>query len=379
MTLLTPDQLDDVRRRNPVQEVAGPATLRRSGVRLVGPCPICGGSRRSSRFEVDLAAQNWVCAVCCDGGDVIKLVMRRDGVDFRTAVERLGGAGDAAPDAQAEARRAAMRERREREADTFRRREIARAYAIWAAGKPAAGSPVEAYLVARGCLLPPGPHLRFAPQLTLWGPGDRPRPLHKGPAMLAGITGPEGKFSAVHMTWLDPSRPGRKLEVADPDTGETAPAKKVRGSKRGGRIELARCAAPRLLIMGEGIETALSVWTIALRAGERLDDVAVWASVDLGNLGGPARATVEHPSARHRNGHRVRVPGPEPDLEGPAIPIPDSVRELTLLGDGDSEPFLTRNAVARAAARYAQPGRIVRAAFAPAGQDFNDMLMEAAA
>ena len=55
-----------------------------------------------------------------------------------------------------------------------------------------------------------------------------------------------------------------------------------------------------------------------------------------------------------------------------------SVEELILLGDGDSEPVLTRFAMLRAARRYLQPGRIIRIAFAPAGADFNDVLRGAA-
>ena len=54
--------------------------------------------------------------------------------------------------------------------------------------------------------------------------------------------------------------------------------------------------------------------------------------------------------------------------------IPDSVIELILLGDGDSDPFTTQMALARGAARYARPGLSVRVAMAPQGRDFNDVL-----
>ena len=46
-----------------------------------------------------------------------------------------------------------------------------------------------------------------------------------------------------------------------------------------------------------------------------------------------------------------RVAGPEPDLNQPGIAIPDSVRDLVLLGDGDSDRFLTQCFIARAAKR----------------------------
>jgi hypothetical protein len=63
---------------------------------------------------------------------------------------------------------------------------------------------------------------------------------------------------------------------------------------------------------------------------------------------------------------------PDPDDVG--LSIPDSVSELILLGDGDSEPVLTRFAMMRAARRYSRPGRVIRIAMAPAGVDFNDVL-----
>ena len=70
----------------------------------------------------------------------------------------------------------------------------------------------------------------------------------------------------------------------------------------------------------------------------------------------------------------LRVPGPIPDPGDPGMKIPGSVEELILLGDGDSERVLTENAMVRAARRYHRPGRAIRIAFAPAGQDFNDVL-----
>jgi hypothetical protein len=58
----------------------------------------------------------------------------------------------------------------------------------------------------------------------------------------------------------------------------------------------------------------------------------------------------------------------------PGIAVPDSISDIVLLGDGDSDRFVTGCALVRAAARFARPGRTVRAAWAPAGKDFNDLL-----
>ncbi|MBW4968547.1 hypothetical protein KZZ04_19645, partial [Pseudoalteromonas sp. CR1] len=75
------------------------------------------------------------------------------------------------------------------------------------------------------------------------------------------------------------------------------------------------------------------------------------------------------------------VPGPMPDLSRPGLPIPASVQRIWLLGDGDSDRFTTETALERAARRFraGRPDLDVRAAWAPTGEDFNDVLRRAAA
>jgi hypothetical protein len=114
------------------------------------------------------------------------------------------------------------------------------------------------------------------------------------------------------------------------------------------------------------------------QAGRPLDDMAFWAAGDLGNLAGKSVATVAHPTRKsEKTGRAIKVPGAVPDLTETAIIIPDSVTDLVLLGDSTSDPFETRNAMARAAARYGRPGRTVRVAWAPDGVDFDDLLRTA--
>ncbi len=69
----------------------------------------------------------------------------------------------------------------------------------------------------------------------------------------------------------------------------------------------------------------------------------------------------------------VFVPGYDPDLGSEAVPVPDWISDLVLLGDGDSEPVMTRAALRRGCARHARDGRTVRALFAPAGGDWADV------
>jgi hypothetical protein len=155
------------------------------------------------------------------------------------------------------------------------------------------------------------------------------------------------------------------------------PAKKMRGTKTGAHILIASASAgtiARRLVVGEGIETVLAVWTAYREAGRDISDMAFWAAGDLGNMAGRATETVPHPTLKRPDNRAQRVPGPMPDPDDSGLAIADEVEELILLGDGDSERVLTDYAMERGCRRYARPGRTVRPAFAPDEQDFNDVL-----
>ena len=381
--------LEDIKARNPLDQVAGGyVKLRRMGRRLVGPCPVCGGRATSQRFEVLEDGQSWVCAVCPDGGDVIHLVQKAEGCDFRTAIERLGGRSELDV-AQAkklfEAREKKRLEREKTSAD-FRDRERKRLWQTWQRAKPIHLTLAHAYLEARGLVLPAEcPGLRYLAEAPYFH-GEQlderglksPVLLHKGPAMIAAFIRPDGRFGGLHTTWITDSLTPTKIELHDPETGELLNAKKMRGSKAGAHIAIALTKDPRRLVVGEGIETVLAVWTAHLRAGRAIEHAAFWAAGDLGNMAGRALKTVPHPTLKRPNGRAISVPNDQPDPDDLGLSIPDSVEELVLLGDGDSEPLLTRFAMLRAARRYARPGRVVRIAMAPLGQDFNDLLRAAA-
>jgi hypothetical protein len=399
MARITDDELDDIRARNPIADIAsGYTKLRRAGGKLVGPCPICGGKTSSQRFEVIEKDSRWVCAVCPDGGDVIWLVEKVEGCDFRAAIERLGGrtAIDAARAKELFEERERKRLAREKTSADYREAERKRLHRTWKQTRPIHGSIAARYLEGRGLQLPERcPGLRFAPAMPYWhgetvddhGRKAGPRKIHEGPAMVGAFIRPDGKFGGLHLTWLNVvtspddviAQAPVKAEILDPDSGEVLNAKKMRGSKTGAYIAVLMHDAPRRLVIGEGIETVLSVWTAMHQAGRPLDDMAFWAAGDLGNLAGRANRTVNHPTLKRPNGQPQKVPDRFPDLEDTGLSIPDSVEELILLGDGDSEKVLTENAMERAARRYARAGRVIRIAFAPSGLDFNDLLKAEAA
>jgi hypothetical protein len=390
LSRLTPQDIDDIKARNPVAEIAGGyVKLRRSGAGLVGPCPMCGGKVTSSRFEVFADGESWACPVCKDGGDVIRLVQLLDGCDFPTAIERLGGRVKVDPIEAKKLFEERERKRlaREKTSANYREAERKRHWKTWEGSvRELAGTPVEAYAGGRGLQLPARcPGIRYAPSLPYWH-GEQidergrksPIKIHTGPAMLGAFIRADGTFGGLHMTWLNREPVPGKVELADPETGEMLKAKKMRGSKTGAHIAIVKLPAPRRLVIGEGIETVLAVWTAHHAAGREISDMAFWAAGDLGNLAGRATGTIPHPTLKRPNGRTQTVPDRYPDPDDPGLAIPDSVEELILLGDGDSEPLLTECAMERAARRYSRPGRTIRIASAPAGLDFNDVLRSAA-
>lgn len=353
----------------PILEVAGRlgiARLVHQGAEHVGPCPVCGGRR--DRLQINPARGLFICRGEDAAGDGLALVQHVLGCDFRAALDFLVGTAETAPDpAEIERRRARLAAEDRRRAETeaaLRARAIRDARETWGAAVPGAGTAAETYLAARGVTFPAGwpPTLRFLPGHPAVKRIDGASvELHRGPCMVAAIQGPDGRVRAVHQTWIDPARPGRKAAILLPD-GSPAPAKMVRGSKKGGAIRLTAWGTSGTLIMGEGIETTGS----ALAAGVR-PAAAFWAGIDLGNMAG----------------RQVRVPGRRhsgvPDLEdGDAFLPPEGTRHLVFIQDGDSDPTATRAkllaGIRRAMAqRPGLKGWIVPAAD---GRDLNDMRME---
>ena len=379
---MTPGEIDDIKARNPCADYAMRlVALRKHGAGYIGPCPVCSPDRKSrdaTRFEV--AGDGWVCAVCCDGGDVIRLAMKVEGLDFKGAIERLGGARpiDAAQEERLAKERAAKEAKRQADNDVYRQRERGVLYDIWRAAVPAKGTPVEGYLARRGLVLPEGAPLRCVECMPFFAHGGKDAPvLHRGPAMVAPIVRSDGKFAGLHFTWIDLAQPKWKARIVDPETGAVLNSRKVRGSKAGNIISLvAPAGAPEQLVIGEGIEKVLAVW-LAMRRCE-IDISRTWfcTSVDLGNLGGPAADKVTHPTLLTENGRAQRVPGPTPDLEKPGIVIPDTISGVVILGDSTSDRVLTECSIHRAMMRWRATcaARVVRVAWAPPGVDFDDVL-----
>lgn len=266
--------------------------------------------------------------------------MRIGREDFDWARDFLGWTDRRPATLESETARVRREARRRAEAagEAARRMtEAERLAALWSRSAPGSGTPVETYLDSRGidvAALGGVPDvLRFRPSYPYFAPspgGGRARRIHEGPAMIAAIAATDGRICGLHCTWL--AADGRaKADIADPETGELLPARKMRGSAAGGCVRLAE--AERELVLAEGIETTLSVMAAT--------GVPGWAALSLGNLDAP---------------------------------LPAIVRTVWLAVDSDERD---RRAAARAKAAaanaHAAARRAVRLLVPPAGCDWNDV------
>jgi DNA primase len=88
MALISPDSVERVKQAADIVEVVSAHTdLRRQGARYVGLCPF--HDERTPSFSVEPTEKLYHCFGCGVGGDVIKFVEEKDGLNFAEAVELL--------------------------------------------------------------------------------------------------------------------------------------------------------------------------------------------------------------------------------------------------------------------------------------------------
>ncbi|SFV33219.1 Zinc-binding domain of primase-helicase [Devosia crocina] len=333
------------------------------GADKAGPCPNCGGT---DRFAIHTTKNTFNCRRCgISGHGVIDLVMATENVKFVRACELITGRTVADPISAEEAARIhqeAERRERERAAEEEKRRlrAINEGKSVWNRSSlpmPAGRGGVADYLALRGIavkldkvLLREVPALPYVTEVT-GADGRKTYPtLHTGPAMVAAVVLPDGSFGAVHQTWIDLGQPNGKVVLFHPSKTEadgspqTMPAKKVRGSKKGGAIKLYTPKSVRRIVMGEGIETTLTMLRHNFEPG-----TAYWAGVDLGNMAGKAYRDFDNKRQED-----------EPDLDDwDCFVPPDWCEELVFLCDSDEAETktvekLTRGLKRALAARLAK-------------------------
>lgn len=268
----------------PIAEAAG-AELRRSGPRLIGSCPLCGGDKRSTRFQITLRSNLWICRGCGEGGSSVDLEMALAGGDALDAAKRLAGDDSAArvdgrakPDAGARTSSTAPM-----------------ALRLWREARAAATAPAKAWFASRG--IDPGlidvplTRLRFHPDAFLAGErkaaGNGWAWIKTAPAIIAPIidTNANGKLIGVHATYLSRDG-GAKADIRAPN-GDEIPSRKMWGRTAGGVCPLTEIRRgideETPLFVGEGLETTLSAYAYWAARGQHVRAAAV---LSLDNLQG---------------------------------------------------------------------------------------------
>jgi hypothetical protein len=265
------------------------------------PCPICQPDRKCGQNALTLAdgVNGQLLLNCKKSGcaflDVLAATGLRSG-DYR--------APDPAKLAQREVEKWAAAEKR-----------AAQAQRVWQEAQPIGGTVAETYLRGRGitCELPET--LRF--HRGCWhGPTAK-----RWPAMVGAVQG--ANLPAVHRTYLRPDGSGK---------ADIEPAKAMLGGTQGGAVRLTD--GPALLVVAEGIETALSLASGLLRT-----PATVWAALSTSGIRG--------------------------------LHLSPTTSRLTIAPDGDAPGREAANALAERAHAL---GWQVSLLPAPDGQDWNDIL-----
>ena len=194
----------------------------------------------------------------------------------------------------------------------------AAAHRLWQRCRAIDGTHAEAYLRARAINRCRFPALRYHPALFYRDGGG----VRRLPALVAAVTGADNAISGVHRTWLDPSRPA-KAPVARP--------RKALGRVHGLAVRFGD-PVPATLLVGEGIETVLSLVTA-------MPDTVAAAALSAGSLG--------------------------------AFAPPPGLARLVIARDKDGDGAVAADRLARRCARAGVAARVI----VPFGNDFNDDLI----
>ena len=216
---------------------------------------------------------------------------------------------------------------------------------LWDACRPPGGTHAEAYLRARGIEPRGWTALRFHPAL-FYRSETRSCAL---PALVAAVTTNAGALAGVHRTWLDSARPGK--------AGVTAP-KKALGPIFGHAVRFKGAPASALLVVGEGIETVLSVLT----ALPEFHGAAALSAPGLGSFTPPLgfeRLLIARDNDRagehaaRRLGHRCRVLGIDTEVLVPTGA--DFNDDLVSLGPAELAKRIAQRLGSNARTRAAAP------------------------
>jgi len=286
---------------------------------------------------------SWRDEATGEKGDVWQLIMLAIGCEFRDAViwaKEWTAYEDMQPAEfarQAERVAEQQRWRAHREAERLQDKR-GHAQATWLrAAQDLSGTIVEKYLATRGIVVADLARPPRAIRAESWH-----RHAESGkawPCMMTAMSGPDGRFWAVHRTWLQHDGSGK---------APVDPVRKIWPSFKGATMRLSRgetglditTAVQRgvteIFVLCEGVEDGLS---IALAR----PDLRVWAAGSLGNL--------------------------------QAIMLPACCREVIIAADNDWGKPQAMAQLHAGCEALARQGVRVRVARSPIGKDMNDALM----
>lgn len=218
-------------------EIAERLGLKRQRHEWRGDCPACG-YRGTFSLTSKEGRPVWWCASCQDQKATTAAVRAAMGADWQ-------------PPPQAKRRKPDGTDTRS-----------ARALPVFDSAKLISGTPAAAYLDFRGLAGVTSSALRYAPAVR------HPNATGTFPAMLALVVSTAtGEPIGLHRTFIKADGTGK---------ADLEPAKASKGPIRGGAIMLDTPIPGRPLVIGEGIETSLSVGFLL--------GVPAWSAVAAGNM-----------------------------------------------------------------------------------------------
>ncbi|HEV2363976.1 MAG TPA: toprim domain-containing protein [Caulobacteraceae bacterium] len=145
---------------------------------------------------------------------------------------------------------------------------------LWRTASPLVGTLAETYLrQARAITAPPyGAGLRFLPAAPVYPYDDHCRTF--APAMIARVVNSAGDQIGAHLTHLSPA--GSKADLAAP--------RKCIGHVGGGHVHL---APGKRVVVGEGVESALTAWQAVRRQRPDLGALAALSAGGMRRLAWP--------------------------------------------------------------------------------------------
>ncbi len=280
----------------PASEIAARLGLHRAGHGWRGDCPLCSYSNALAIDQRDGRTLAW-CANCQDSAALARLLRGHGALPERRP-----------PDPA------------ERPADVERQAErIERARLIWDGAEALTGTDPASLYLQRRCIG------HAISSLALRWRRDCP---HVGGsrriALIAAITGADGKFKAIQRIYIKPD--GTKADIE--------PQKASLGPTGGGAVRLQDCITE--LVISEGVETSAA-------AGALLG-MPAWAAVSAGNM-------------------------------AKSLMLPVEIRSIVICADHDAPGLAAAEDAAR---RWQGEGRAVRILRAvEPGRDANDVIREA--